>query len=195
MKPGEASPSSAQLVKLTDELYDILDSQAKYDASVIDARIAEYVFFPLSYIFRQKEQLPARLIENAVKCIRILIQDGWGAAISKELSQQLLILLTFIVGGVPGEEEKRDFPEETIREGYRTLTALIKAAAGGPGSSSPHVEVGVVPTLAHSVTVILDGITSGATPDIQLEALNAAHALYTTLRDHEALASFFPGTD
>jgi len=194
MKPGEASPSSAQLVKLTDELYDILDSQAKYDASVIDARIAEYVFFPLSYIFRQKEQLPARLIENAVKCIRILIQDGWGAAISKELSQQLLILLTFIVGGVPGEEEKRDFPEETIREGYRTLTALIKAAAGGPGSSSPLVEVSVVPTLAHSVTVILDGITSGATPDIQLEALNAAHALYTTLRDHEALASFFPGT-
>ena len=194
MRDGSAASSAAPLIKLTSELYGILSSQIAYDASVLDAKIAEYVFFPLSFVFKRKEAFPARLIENATKCLTLLIQHGWKATISKDLAQQLLILLTFIVGGVPGQDAKPDVPEEYLLEGYRALTALIKAAGPVPGPTSPLVETAVIPAFGHSVTVVLEGVTDGPTPEVQLEALETTRAIYTSLRDLDALASFLPGS-
>ncbi len=164
-----------------------------YDASVLDDKVAESVFIQLSGIFGQKEGFSARVVENSTKCLRLIIQHGWKTKITKELSQQLLILLSFIVGGVPGQEEKADRPEETILEGYRALAALIRVAGPTRKSTSPLVETSVIPVLAHSVTVVLDGVTDGSTAEIQLEALGALGALYTTLGQPEPLASFLPG--
>jgi len=194
MKDGDVSSSAGALVELTDRLFGLLSSQVAYDASVLDSKIAEYVFFPLSFIFKKKEAFPARLVENATKCLRLLIRHGWKAAISKDLAQQLLILLTFIIGGVPNQDSRPDVPEEYLLEGYRALTALVEATATVPGPSSPLVETAVVPAFGHSVTVILEGVIDGLTPEVQMEALGSIRAVYTALRDREALASFLPGT-
>ena len=194
MRDGDVSALAGPLIKLTDQLYGLLSSQVAYDASVMDAKMAEYVFFPLSFIFKRKEAFPARLIENATKCLRLLIQHGWKAVISKDLAQQLLILLTFIIGGVPSQDTKPDVPEEYLLEGYRALTALIQAASAVPGPISPLVETAAIPAFGHCVTVILEGVIEGPTPEIQLKALDSIRAVYTAVRDQEALASFFPGT-
>lgn len=161
---------------------------------MLDEKIADYVFFPLSHLLRQHETHPIRVIESVIKSLRLLIQHGWKSRISKELSQQLLILLTFIVGGVPGREQSQPVkPEETILEGYKALTALIKAA-GLSAKDSPLTDVDIIPSFGHSVSVILDGVTGGSTPEIQIEALRAVLAVYTTIKQDDVLATFFPGT-
>lgn len=176
------------------QLNGLLESQIQYDATVLDEKIADYVFFPLSYILRDQESYPIRVIETVIKCLRLLIQHGWKARISKDLSQQFLILLTHFVGGVPGQDHnQRPKPEEAVLEAYGALTVLVKAA-GVSARNSPLTDQKVIPSLGHTVSVILDGITSGSTPDIQLEALQALLAVYTTIKQDEVLATFFPGT-
>jgi hypothetical protein len=176
------------------QLNAILEDQIQYDAAVLDDKIAEYVFFPLSHLLRQHDVHPIRVIETVIKSLRLLIQHGWKSRISKELSQQLLILLTFIVGGVPGGEQSQTVkPEETILEGYRALTTLIKAA-GLSAKDSPLTDADIVPSFGHSVSVILDGVTGGSTPEIQIEALRAILAVHTTIKQDDVLATFFPGT-
>lgn len=180
-------------MELLTQLNGVLEDQIQYDASVLDEKIADYVFFPLSHVLRHKEAYPIRLIETVIKSLRLLIQHGWKARIAKDLAQQLLILLTFIVGGVPGKEGSEPArPEETILEGYRALTALIKAA-GVSAKDSPLTDAQIIPSFGHAVSVILEGATDGSIPEIQLEALRAVSAVYTTIKQDEILATFFPG--
>lgn len=171
-----------------------MEDQVQYDASIIDEKIADYVFFPLSGLLRSHTDYPIRLIETVIKSLRLLIQHGWRARISKDLSQQLLVFFTFIIGGVPGKEgNQAQKPEETILEAYKALTVLIKAA-GVSAKDSPLTDVKIIPSLGHAVSVILDGVTGGNTADIQLEALQTTAAVYTTIKQDEVLATFFPGT-
>lgn len=192
---GQQVPDRAKRIQeLLTRLNAILEDQIRYDARVLDEKIADYIFFPLSGLLRNQEVYPIRLIETVIKSLRLLIQHGWRARISKELSQQLLVLLTFIIGGVPGKEDSRaPKPEETILEGYKALTVLIKAA-GVSAKDSSLTDAKIIPSMGHAVSVILDGITDGSSPEIQLEALQTIFAVYTTIKQDEVLATFFPGT-
>lgn len=192
---GQQVPDRAKRTQdLLTTLNAILEDQIRYNASVLDEKIADYVFFPLSGLLRAQDAYPIRLIETVIKSLRLLIQHGWRARISKDLSQQLLVLLTFIIGGVPGKEDTQPArPEETVLEGYRALTVLIKAA-GVSAKDSPLTDAKIIPSLGHAVSIILDGVTDGHTPEIQLEALQTILAVYTTIKQDEVLATFFPGT-
>ncbi|KDN66450.1 putative HEAT repeat protein [Colletotrichum sublineola] len=189
---GEAS-SFKRLSDLTGELLDILNDQVNRDATVFDEKLADYIFFPLSHIFRSHDQYPKRLIEVAIKCLVIVIIHGWKSNISSQILQQLLILFTFIVGGVPGQAQSRDLPEETELESLRALTALITVASTSAKAAEALTEEKLVPTLGHTITVILECVTDGRTPAIQLEALRTLSCFYTGIRDQAALASFLPG--
>lgn len=192
---GQQNPDRPKRTQeLLAQLNGVLEDQIQYDASVLDNKIADYVFFPLSHILRNQESYPIRVIETVIKSLRLLIQHGWKARISKDLSQQLLILLTFVLGGVPGQDQThRQKPEETVLEGYRALTALVKAA-GVSAKDSPLTDEKIIPSFGHAVSVIVDGVTGGSTPDIQLEALQTLLAVYATIKQDEVLAAFFPGT-
>ncbi|KAK2604887.1 hypothetical protein N8I77_007780 [Diaporthe amygdali] len=193
-KGPDKSAGAKRLQELLAQLIGVLENQIQYDGTVLDDKIADYVFFPLSHLLRQHESHPIRVIEAVIKSLRLLVQHGWKSRISKELSQQLLIFLTFIVGGVPGREQSDPVkPEETILEGYKALTALIKAA-GLSAKDSPLTDANIIPSFGHSVSVILDGVTGGSTPEIQIEALRAILAVYTTIKQDDVLATFFPGT-
>ncbi|KAI2636348.1 ARM repeat-containing protein [Hypomontagnella submonticulosa] len=185
--------SAKDLLEVVKDLSHVLDRQISTDASVLDEKIADYIFFPLSNILRNHQQYPIRLTELTITCLRTLIQHGWKGKIPNDLSQQLLIFLTFIVGGVPGQERKDRIPEETELEAFRTLTSLITATGSSPAGSAALVETNAVPALGHAITTVLEGITDGRTPDIQLEALATLNALLIAIRDHAALATFLPG--
>ncbi|EFQ33314.1 HEAT repeat protein [Colletotrichum graminicola] len=189
---GEAS-SIKRLSELAGELLGILNDQVNKDATVFDEKLADYVFFPLSHVFRSHDQYPKPLIEVAIKCLTIIIIHGWKSNISPQILQQLLILLTFIVGGVPGREESRDLPEETELESLRALTALITVAGTSAKAAEALTEEKLIPTLGHTITVLLECVTDGRTPEIQLEALRTLGCFYTGVKDHAALASFLPG--
>ncbi|KAI0841666.1 ARM repeat-containing protein [Hypoxylon sp. FL0890] len=185
--------SAKDLLNVVQDLSAVLEQQVNVDASVLDDKIADYVLFPLSNILRNQQEYPIRVTELTIRCLRTLIQYGWKAKIPNDLSQQLLIFLTFVIGGVPGQAREDSIPEETELEVFMTLTSLIKAAGSSPAGAAALVETNAVPTLGHAITVVLDGITDGRTPDIRLEALRTLDALLAAIRDQAALATFLPG--
>lgn len=123
----------------------------------------------------------------------MLISYGWKAAVSPQMVEQLLILLTFVVGGVPGRQESHNPPEEVVVEALACLTALVQNASASATASAALVEAKNVPALGHAVTVILESIVDGETPEIKRQALHALQALFQGIRDHAALATFLPG--
>ncbi|KAM0334022.1 hypothetical protein ACHAQA_001042 [Verticillium albo-atrum] len=191
--PPKGAPAIRQLADLVQELHDIISRQVNRDPSVFDDKLADYVFFPLSHVFRNQEGYPARLLEVALRCLTALIIHGWKGRISPQIVEQLLILLTFIVGGVPGQNDQQEASEETALESLRALTALITAAGSSATAASSLVDAKTIPALGHSVTVIIDSAANGKTPEIQLEALRTLQAIFSSIKDHAALATFLPG--
>lgn len=178
---------------MTEDLSAVLESQTRKDASILDEKLAEYVFFPLSNILRNQQQFPIRLTEVTITCLKTLIQYGWKSKISGDLSQQLLIFLTYVIGGVPGQERKNHNPEETTLEALKALAALIAASASSIAGAKSLAEDKNLPALGHTITVVLDIVTKGETVDIQFEALQVLDAVSLGLKDPVALATFLPG--
>ncbi|KAM0341147.1 hypothetical protein ACHAPU_010162 [Fusarium lateritium] len=196
IREADASGSSRELGEQTGHLLGLLDDQIRQKPLVLDEKFSEYVFFPLHHVFRQMDQYPMPLVENCIKILTILITHGWKAKISAELVRQMLSLLTFIIDGTPGSTPARARPiaEETVLEAFRGLTALFNTARLSNAAASGLSEAETIPALGHGVTVMLNGVVEGATPQIQQEALRALQAVYHTVKEPAALASFLPGT-
>ncbi|RFN43171.1 hypothetical protein FIE12Z_12601, partial [Fusarium flagelliforme] len=194
IREADAPASSRELGEQTRLLLEILDEQIKRNPLLLDEKFSEYVFFPLHHVFRQMDQYPMPLIENCIKTLTILITHGWKAKISAELVRQILSLLTFIIDGTPGSSPTRPVAEETVLEAFRGLTALFNTAGLSTKAASGLSETESIPALGHGVTVMLNGVVDGATPQIQQEALRALQAVYRTVKELAALASFLPGT-
>ncbi|KAI8964115.1 ARM repeat-containing protein [Daldinia sp. FL1419] len=193
VRAADKRASAKDLLNVVQDLSTILDRQISADETVLDEKLADYIFFPLSNILRNQQQYPIRLTELTIKCLRTLIRYGWKGKVPNELSQQLLIFLTFIIGGVPGQERKDQIPEETELEALRALAELVKATGSSPAGAAALVDTNAIPALGHAITVILDSITDGKTSDIKLEALGVLNALLAAIRDQAALATFLPG--
>ncbi|KAF2970614.1 hypothetical protein GQX73_g2994 [Xylaria multiplex] len=193
VRSSDKKASAKDLIRVTEDLAALLDRQISQDVSVLDEKLADYIFFPLSNILRNQQQYPIRLTEVTVKCFRILVDHGWKSKLPKELAQQLLLLLTFIIAGVPGQARQNHIPEETELESFKALASLVKASGSSPSGTAALVEVNAIPALGHAITVVLDGINDGRTPAIQLGALQALDALVVAIKDQTALATFLPG--
>ncbi|GFP59478.1 TEL2-interacting protein 1 [Trichoderma asperellum] len=193
IREPEDPKSHQELQQLIKQILDILNEQISTNPLALDEKLAEYVSFPLSHIFRHLERYPMSLVEDCVRCLTILIVHGWKSRISAKLVQQLFSFLIFIIDGVPGSP-KRDVPEEAVLEALRAETALLTTAGSSPVAAAGLSEPESIPVLGHGITVILDGVSEGATPEIQREALRTLEALYGAIKEHAALASFLPGT-
>ncbi|KAI0532891.1 armadillo-type protein [Xylaria digitata] len=193
VRSPDKKASAKDLIRVTEDLSALLDRQISQDASVLDEKLADYIFFPLSNILRNQQQYPIRLTEVTIKCFRILVDYGWKSKLPNELAQQLLLLLTFIIAGVPGQARQDRIPEETELESFKALASLVKASGSSPSGAAALVEANAIPALGHAITVVLDGINNGRPPAIQLGALLALDALVIAIKDQTALATFLPG--
>ncbi|KAK0121942.1 hypothetical protein ONS95_010216 [Cadophora gregata] len=189
---GSAASLKALLQSAT-RLLAILEGKCRRTDGAFDDKLADYAFFPLSQILQRKKTYIDRLSEVTIKCVRILLEYGWRSSIALDLAKQLLILLTFVAGGVPGKESTPP-PEELMVEAYGAIAALFGALTSTPGGSTSLVESGTMPALGHCVTVILHGIVDGPSAVAQLQALQALDAVWHCVKDPEALSNFLPGT-
>jgi TELO2-interacting protein 1 len=74
------------------------------------------------------------------------------------------------------------------------LADLFNILQRAPKGAASLVDVSAVPTLAHCLTVVLKGITDGPSSEVQLGALLALKAIWTCIKDQQALSAFLPGT-
>ncbi|KAK3494952.1 armadillo-type protein [Neurospora hispaniola] len=196
LQSPDKAAAAKEIFTHVESLSEIWAAQVSSDPTVLDEKLAEYTFFPVSHLLRFHDQFPVRVVEAIIKLLRFLIQYGWKQKISEDLAVQLLFFFSFTISGTPGQAKKRHAPEETAVEGFKALGALITAI--GPtsllASKAPGEENETVTALGPAITVTLDGITDGVAPTVQLEALECLQAVYTTTRNQHVLARFLPGT-
>ncbi|KAL2124330.1 hypothetical protein VTJ04DRAFT_695 [Mycothermus thermophilus] len=194
LAPQDKPVDSKGVLSLLEELVGIWTTQAGKDASVVDDKLADYVFFPISHLLKVRDRYPIRVTETVVRLLRGLIQHGWKSKASPQLVRELLIFFSFLLGGVPGQQ-KKDVPEEMTIEGFRALAALISVVQPShllqPSDSSSSDKA--TSPLPYAIEVILDEITESTVAAIQLEALNALGAVLTSIKDNKVLAQFLPG--
>ncbi|KAG6003935.1 hypothetical protein E4U43_000823, partial [Claviceps pusilla] len=196
IREAKSPNAPRELQDLTSQILHILEQQVRRDPLALDEKLAEYAFFPLYHVFRQVEQYPARIAENCIKCLQVLIQHGWKSKIAAQMVQQIFSLLVFIIDGVPGSDKtNRNVPEELQLEAFRALLSLVQTA-GPSAKAMAGLTQGEESTLVlgHGITVLLDGASAGPSPEIQAAALDVLQLLYASLRDQAALANFLPGT-
>lgn len=191
----ETATTSRELQGLLQQVLDLIKQAAQENPDALDEKLAEYVFFPLQYIFRRMQEYPVMVIENCVKCLHLLISHGWKTNISAQLVSQIFSLLVFAIDGSPVARRKdEDVPEELKLDALRALAALISIAGKSIGAFSGLTNEDALPALGHGVTVMLDSAVDGISTDIQNEALECIQVLYASSQDRAATASFLPGT-
>lgn len=162
---------------------------------MINGALGDYVFFPLSHVFRQHQILNDRALELGLQCLEILIRTCWRLNIPTELAKQLLVLITFIVGGaVPGAEAPgKQRSEETKLAGMKCLIALFGSLERS--GKRPLADVQYLPAVGHTITTVLGVlIESEASVDLQLAALDAVgDLLFRCVDEEDIIASFYPG--
>lgn len=180
------------MVRALETLHRVL-LDVSHSENALDEKLADYVFFPLSHIFRESRELPFRVLELALQCLRILLESAWRHKLSANLGIQLLILLSFIAGGSPTQVQSKETSEELTLVVFECLHSLFNALGRSVEGKRSLTEATNVPALGHTVTVLLEGITDGVSDKNQLAAVAALDALISCLGDREAIASFFPG--
>jgi predicted DNA binding CopG/RHH family protein len=83
--------------------------------------------------------------------------------------------------------------DELRAVGYQCMQALFQSLSSSPGGKASLVGTANVPSLGHAVSVVLEGIVSGESFQVQLAAAEALKALVTCIDDLEVLSSFLPG--
>ncbi|KAI4250441.1 MAG: hypothetical protein L6R40_000039 [Gallowayella cf. fulva] len=159
----------------------------------LDAKLADYVFFPLSHIFSESKRLPPTVLEPALSCLLLLISRGWSNQLSSELGKQLLILLSFLAGGSPTDPNATQVDEDVAAIAFACTTTLFHSSVASSLGTHASVHPENIPLLGHTVTVILDGISNGPATKVRLAACSSLNALIVGIEDEEALRNFLPG--
>ncbi|GAD93052.1 conserved hypothetical protein [Paecilomyces variotii No. 5] len=165
---------------------------------VLDEKLAEYAFFPLSHVFNETKRLSARCLEIAVDCLRILVERGWRRRLSPQMGKQLIILMTILVGGSPsrdtnGAVDKLDSEELAVAT-FRCLAGLFTVLEGPVAERTIFNEVGTATVIDQTVYVLLEGLTDGGSSNVQEAAVTALRALCSRITDRVVLASIMPRT-
>ncbi|KAL1623206.1 hypothetical protein SLS54_004693 [Diplodia seriata] len=167
---------------------------AASDPLALDDKLAEYVFFPLSHVLREKQKFPVAALELTLQCLALLLRTGWRVKVDPGLSRQFLILLpTLVSGSSQGQSNPSIVSEELKAAGFACLTELFVTYGQDDNSRKALTAADSIPPLGHAIVVILDGVIEGPSNNVQLAAAHALRAACTALEDREALASFLPG--
>ncbi|KAI9675366.1 MAG: hypothetical protein M1817_001270 [Caeruleum heppii] len=189
---GRATAGSKDLISSLESLLKLLEDLARPDGA-FDIKLTEYVFFPLSHVFRQSQKVPERALELAVLCLIRLLVSGWRTNLPLNVGRQLLILLTFIAGGNPADAEPKSVSEELHSVAFTALSTLFESLKASH-SSNACTSAEDLPPLGHAAVVLLDGIETGESNEVRLAALSALASFQAAVSDREALANFFPRT-
>ncbi|KAL8686982.1 MAG: hypothetical protein Q9224_005284, partial [Gallowayella concinna] len=181
--------TAKELLRNLDRLSETLQAVSRS----LDAKLADYVFFPLSHVFSESKRLPPRVLERALSSLRLLISQGWKDQLSSEVGKQLLILLSFLAGGSASESNSAQVDEDVAAIAFACTTSLFHSSVASSLGSHSSISLENIPLLGHTVTVILDGISNGSATKVRLAACTSLNALVAGIEDEEALRNILPG--
>ncbi|MCJ1316748.1 hypothetical protein MMC15_002069 [Xylographa vitiligo] len=188
LKYKARNTTAKEVIAALDRLYQIL--QGSYS---LDAKLADYVFFPLSFVFRDTKSIPTKAVELSLNCLKILIARGWRQELSIEVCKQLLILFGILSGGDDVNGQGRDVDEGVSVAALECINSLCLSAGDAVSELGASPEVDSTPVIVHVVSIILASLTGTSSVDIQIRAIEALNTLEDCLSDERLLRSFLPG--
>ncbi|SCU94893.1 LADA_0G12134g1_1 [Lachancea dasiensis] len=190
-------PNSAQLLNglraLERELAELDDGVLQ-----LSPKFADYVFVPIASLLKQ-DSLGVSQTEALLLVIGHLLSLCWSSvgALPLVLAQQLFPLLTFLVSTDTKNVELLKKPPHFQLAGCVVFAKLFNALAVQKRHSyfDYFCDPKSLPSLGHSVTILLDILNQNETePDLQLASVRALHILYRELlTDGEIVSFILPG--
>ncbi|CAO2651463.1 Nn.00g040330.m01.CDS01 [Neocucurbitaria sp. VM-36] len=159
---------------------------------VLDSKLTEYAFVPISQVFRISRQVPVRALELCLECISVLLCAGWGGRLDPALSGQLLILFTFLAKPSSADNGIAATSEELQSLAFQCLAELLTEASRTKQGKQAMTATANIPALGEAVLVMLDSLTDSNSNGVKLKAVTALSALNVAMIDDDALASFLP---
>lgn len=181
--------TSNDLIQALQRLLELLQSHGV----ILDQKLADYVFFPLSHIFREAKAVPVRAVEIALGCLQILILRGWHDRMSWEMSKQLIILLCFLAGGEQSQSNVKSVKEELGVAAFDCLFSMAQVAQNMGLGDEGAIPEGNLSLLGHAISTSIDGIIEGPSAKVQLTAMKCLKGILGSVQDGDALKGTFPG--
>lgn len=187
--PSGNVPATAQrLEKLKHELRGVTTRPAS-----LDAKLADYVFFPLSQVLKASQRVSIRCLELSLQCLAILIDQGWRSQIQPQLTAQIVILCTLMGEKKPQGLASAESTDELQASAFRCLHRVFDAIDKSTESAQALTQDSNVPQIGQTISTLLDGIHDGASTEVQLAATGALNALVKNVITLDIQAGFLPG--
>ncbi|EXJ90906.1 hypothetical protein A1O1_04012 [Capronia coronata CBS 617.96] len=188
-KASQASPKAVLLA--LEPVHDVLQSLGS--ENLLDEKLAEYAFFPLTHIFNQARSLPSHVLEVAVRCVEILVSRGWRDKIVPEMARQLLILMSLLVSPNSNPSQPAEpATDELICASCECIRAIIAQIARA--STKVLDEVGDTNIVDRLVYQLLQIIADSSSEIVQISAAQALLELYSAIASWTLAASLLPRT-
>lgn len=182
--------SKAVLLAL-EPVYQALESLGKQD--LLDQKLSEYAFFPLTQILNQSRQLPSQVLELTLKCIQVLISKGWKEKLAPQMGKQLLILMSLLVSS--DSNSGKDTPTDELKvAAFDCMFLLFHQIVELDDSAHILDEIGTTSLLDQLVYQLLEEMSVTISESVQLGAAKALLEMQTAVRNPLILASLLPRT-
>ncbi|KAG7702918.1 hypothetical protein KL930_002778 [Ogataea haglerorum] len=186
------------LKQLDSRLTRVIDSSQDAKSHGIPTSLADYIFVPIAYLLK-RPVIEETELEYTLSIIKTLIKRCWAfpGSLQMELAQQLMPLITFLIGGKPNLDVN-GFPEhadETILNGIDCLQNLLVGIKNQGSKYSDRFlnDPKNMPSMGHMVTVLLVFVQKGQSMKIQVKSLEVLDDLFKMFHDGEILSFMLPG--
>jgi TELO2-interacting protein 1 len=174
------------------ELHKVLQDLGQEDC--LDAKLAEYAFFPLSHVLNESQRLSSRCLEVAVQSLQILVSKGWRQNIVPEMGKQLLILMTLLSGGPPTQTQTEQPSDDLKVAAFDCIEQLVEWMSKGAGKKYLFDDGGTKTIVDQATYLLLEAITDSPSDLVQLAAAKALSRLTGSINSRILLASLLPRT-
>ncbi|RVX70349.1 hypothetical protein B0A52_05848 [Exophiala mesophila] len=157
--------------------------------NLLDEKLAEYAFFPLTHIFNQSRQLSSQVLHVAVQCVQILVSQGWKDRLSPELARQLLLLMCLMVGSPSSQQSITDELKSSVFDCIATILHQLSQS-----KSNFLDDVAPKSIVDQLVYQILEDMTTSESESVQLATAHALSELQSAVHNPILLASLLPRT-
>jgi TELO2-interacting protein 1 len=156
---------------------------------VLDEKLAEYAFFPLSNVFNESQSLSSRCLEIAVQSLQVLISRGWRQKLHAGMGKQLLILLSLLAGGSAARPKDNPPSDELICACFECMSSIFDYLG-----QDVFDETGATTIVDQNVYLLLEVIMENPSEHVQFSAAKTLQALLNQIGSRVVLASLLPRT-
>ncbi|KAF7188874.1 TEL2-interacting protein 1 [Pseudocercospora fuligena] len=187
-----ANNDTREVVQRLEDLKHVLTTVTTR-SDTLDAKLADYVFFPLSHVLKASQKASIRCLELSIQCLAILVKHGWRGQIQPQLAAQVVILCTLMAEKKPKGLISAESTDELQASALWCLHDVFTAITPASEARKSLASEANVPQIGQTISTILDGINDGGSMDVQVAGVRTLDALVKNIATRDIKAAFLPG--